>query len=327
MKAIILKVRPNSRFHFGKTALDNEVGLSDTSDWMHSDSLFAALVQNIAKYAPEEIENFIQLFEKHKIKISSLFYCLKNIEKNEIHYLLPKPIHASNLVNEKSDSHIIKKVKRTKFVSLKFLQKNFDADTIENKDLPKPFEKGTTIQVKQRFFDSEDDKKDPYSISFIQIPKHTGKKHAKFETHFYFLYDENSLTEKEKNLFKFAVDLIRFEGLGGRKSSGFGFVEEVCFNTDFNYSFKSDTYMSLGLSIPESLDDLKKFNYYDTIKRGGRQRKFDYLKSIQMISEGAILNTSDFKGQVVELSKDDNAPSKRLGICLTLPIHENYGNS
>jgi CRISPR/Cas system CSM-associated protein Csm4 (group 5 of RAMP superfamily) len=64
--------------------------------------------------------------------------------------------------------------------------------------------------------------------------------------------------------------------------------------------------------------------FYLTIKRGGRYLDNEYLKTIQMLLEGAVFD-KDIQGQIVVLK--DQPPVLRYGLSLTLPLHHNFVNN
>ena len=47
-KAIILKCRQGSRFHFGEFVREQSTALFHTGDYIHSDVLFAAFISSLA---------------------------------------------------------------------------------------------------------------------------------------------------------------------------------------------------------------------------------------------------------------------------------------
>ncbi|MEM6966151.1 MAG: hypothetical protein AAF573_15405, partial [Bacteroidota bacterium] len=101
MKSVVLKCPKFGRFHFGKTGLDENSSLSRSSEYIHSDTLFSAMITMCSKIAPDEIKNLIKAFKSGGIKISSAFPCLelttersegeKIIRSQKIINFLPKP--------------------------------------------------------------------------------------------------------------------------------------------------------------------------------------------------------------------------------------------
>lgn len=71
MKAVILRCKPNAQFHFGKVALDSNMALANTSNYIHSDTLFSGLMNACAVLYPNQVQSFIDAFQRNIFKISS----------------------------------------------------------------------------------------------------------------------------------------------------------------------------------------------------------------------------------------------------------------
>lgn len=326
IKTVVLELTPNSRFHFGKASIDVNTALADTDEYLHSDVLFSALVNNLAQAKDKEfVDQFVGCFKSGKIKISSGFYCIKDGDSYE--YLLPKPVTATNSIKDYSK---IKTVKKIQFISTALWDVN-----------PNDWLKDDYLKTKQAVFSNKtsfaditniytkeivpnlvkhkpnEEAEGPFSIAVIQIPKLTDK----LSIHFYFLYEINDdLSEDMKSAFQYAVDMIAFNGLGGERSSGCGSVESIKWDANecpLNYSLTGFT-TNLGLLIPDK-DEFDNCLSYKLITRGGRKAKnVDQLKRVRMISEGAILQTEEKElGKTVALSIEH----QRYGqpICINIP--------
>lgn len=346
MRTVVIEAKPLSRFHFGKLAIDNKTGLSDTSDWLSSDALFSALVNNVAKYKADQTETFIKLFEESKVRISSLFYCLSNGTRTI--YFLPKPINASTKLKEGTDYPVIKRIKKVRFVSQAVLETygekwvehltelNFVGNAVLlNQEYTEDFKKEVDglylksiaphINTRPMSPKGEGEEKVPqnelFQTAYVQLPlfKH-------WKSNFYFLVDDLDINEEERKPLNFAIELIRFEGLGGKRNVGYGWVDKVDLIPEFPLSWKtgrSQKLITTGLLIPKNLDEFKKFDAYELIPRGGREiDSKTTLKVVNMIAEGALLNGDDhLKGQLVDISpKTGEKKFFRLGTCVTLPL-------
>ena len=79
MKVIILKSKPGTRFHFGKAlgAFTEESHNTQkiTSDYLHSDTLWSALLVR-ALSSPETVDDFIAQSISGAFKISSAFFVI-----------------------------------------------------------------------------------------------------------------------------------------------------------------------------------------------------------------------------------------------------------
>lgn len=326
IKAVVLELTPNSRFHFGKASIDANTALADTDEFLHSDVLFSALVNNLAQVKDKAfVDEFVACFERRGIKISSGFYCIK--EGDNYEYLLPKPVTATNFIKEYSK---IKAVKKIQFIPTALWEVSpenwFNGSCIETKRalLPKKngLERIENLYTKEIVpnlvkHKPDDNAKGPFSIAVIQIPKINNG----ISIHFYFLYEINdSVPENTKSAFKYAVDMIAFNGLGGERSSGCGFVERVNWDgPEFPIPHLSTGFTTnLGLLMPDK-NEFDNCLFYKLITRGGRKSKeIEQLKRVRMISEGAIIhNTGQEFGRTVALS----TAHLRYGqpICINIP--------
>ncbi len=331
IKAVVLELTPNSRFHFGKASIDVNTALADTDEFLHSDVLFSALVNNLAQAKDKAfVDEFVSCFKSGGIKISSGFYCIK--EGDNYEYLLPKPVNATNFIEfeDKEDYPKIKTAKKIQFIPTTLWNVNpkewFNGGCIETKRalLPKKdgFERVENLYTKEIVpnlvkHKPNDNAKGPFSIAVIQIPKIK----KDISIHFYFLYEvKDSVSEDMKSAFRYAVDMIAFNGLGGERSSGCGFVEGINWDTPEYPIQNSPTGFTanLGLLIPNK-EKFGNYLFYKLITRGGRKAKeVEQLKRVRMISEGAIIrDASQELGKTVDLSPNH----LRYGqpICINIP--------
>ncbi|MBK5261555.1 MAG: type III-A CRISPR-associated RAMP protein Csm4 [Peptostreptococcaceae bacterium] len=349
MRTVIIKAKPLSRFHFGKSAIDNKTGLADTSDWMSSDALFSALVNNVAKYKANKTNEFIKLFEDTKVRISSLFYCLSNEMK--IIYFLPKPVNASTKLPEDSQYLVIKKVKKIRFLSQAVLE-TYGEDWVKqmdnlttignamllkeelpgniNKEIDGLYKKGFATNINSRPKPLKDEEtgetkipqNELFQTDYIQLPLYEN-----WKTHFYFLVEDEKLNEEERKLLNFAIDLVRFEGLGGKRNVGYGWIDQIDKNQTSPFTWVPGTEslksITTGLFIPQNLEEFNRLQAYELVQKGGRKiDKTTTLKVVNMITEGALLKGTEMpKGKMADISPDENNSTYfRLGICITLPL-------
>ncbi|BDD12952.1 CRISPR-associated protein Csm4 (plasmid) [Fulvitalea axinellae] len=336
MRVYHIYTRAGSRFHFGATAVDNLTGLASGTGHMPSDSLFSALVNCLAKYDGEMTERLIGMFDSKRVSVSSVFYFLEK-EGNRV-YFLPKPVDASNRVDEKAGVRA-KEVKKVRFVSKGILDR-YGADWAKHfgefvyvgssalalaeeigrgelRHLKRLYATGTATHVNTRPHSGEE-ATELYETAYMALPEHGDG----WETGMYFLCDTDGLADVERKLFDFAVRLLRFEGLGGKRSSGYGFVDRVEEGTEAFDTGASDTYLSLGLCVPENAGELGRFEAYELCVRGGRHiGSAVRLKRVNMIREGALLSGGGGPlGSCVDVSPDGEGSYLRLGICLVYPL-------
>jgi len=342
MEPIIIKLKPNSRFHFGKIALDPNVALSDTDEFIHSDLLFSALVNNLAQIKDKDFVNrFIDCFRSDKIKISSGYYCIEQDRKYT--YLLPRPIHAPTFFSEEYEN--IKKIKDIRFITPAVLRKHPSSWTQNcipvGNVLFSPEEINRNIKPSHILYSKEvvphlvkhkpnENAEGPFSLRIIQIPELDSS-----TVHFYFLHEISpDIDDELKEAFYFTVEMIKFNGLGGERSSGCGQVEDIIvgdplFKQNELYTIikdKSEIRMSLGLIIPADENEFNKFSFYDYITRGGRMtNRHGELKRVHMLSEGSVIQSAkEIKCSTEDISQEGNQYYLRYGQALTINIPNFY---
>lgn len=309
IKTVVLELRPHSRFHFGKASIDVNTALADTDEFLHSDVLFSALVSNLAQNKDKKyVDEFVDCFTKNQIKISSGFYCIK--DENNYHYLLPKPVTATNFIKDYSK---IKPVKKLQLIPTSLWEtspnKWFESDCNETKQALIPNE--TNFDSIENLYKKEivpnlvkhkpnESAEGPFSLAVIQVPKLDND----LSIHFYFLYEINEkISDEMQKAFEYAVDMIAFNGLGGERSSGCGSVAAIdwkvnqCPINDLETGLKTN----LGLLIPTE-EEFKNCQSYKLITRGGRKaQSISQLQRVRMISEGAIIKSENIHGKTVDL--------------------------
>ncbi len=333
MKAIILQCNPSTKFHSGKIRVDTTNMLEDSSEILHSDTLFSAIVNLAAKVMPDEVENVIDWFRNDLIKISSIFYCL---EKNgEYLYFLPKPIH----FNIESAGYDRKSVKRIDFVSKGILEANtavkdwFDENictVIQDQFLCLNTELlalGVSGSVKKsiKIYDivttpkvhvhkNIEDKRDRY---YTQTNIHLADNEGFANINLYFLIEEK-IKNEDKIKWQTLLSLLPHEGIGGDRSAGCGIFEGIE-EMPFELQSQQNKIISLSLSIPIDASEFEAFEYFQFTYRGGRQTHNDgILKRVRMINEGAILKNATVNGSLADISDKGNSKYYRNGKCFVL---------
>ncbi len=339
MKIIRLPLRPYTRAHFGQLKIDHDLALNDTDNFAHSDTLFSALVHNYAKSPNTKTdtndlistEDFIKYFDEEQISISSLFYYLKNTESNtETIYLLPKPTSLSIFDSKTKGNH--KERNRIEYISAGVWKNGLQhADLLDkstytilqdnivvlNDELDKL---GLQNTEKLRLFSKVDSPKSPqrgpenaaiFYQADVQIAgKPTYKKSGAtnhFEIGWYFMYEAEG--DAETALLK-ATSIMSYTGIGGEIHHT-GRTPDKSPETDTLdiAPQESNVYCSLSLINPNPhKEELKQVRYCRTVMRGGRpiSSEKDSAKIVRMIQEGAILNSNEVKGRLVELGTDLN---------------------
>lgn len=341
MKAVILKTKPNAQFHLGKIALDIDTSLDATSEYIHSDTLFSAIINILAKIYPEKVADFIEHFEQSNLKISSGFYCME-LGKATI-YFLPKPIQTVlPKSSDKNPNH--KALKKIQFVSLgvwkegitpnkwesecfilqeKFVlsKKEVAEGIVPNPEKIKIYKVHSLPKVAVHKATQEDSL---FYQTNIQMASNTALS-SEIKNHFYFLLDSKNLSEDDEKLLWTCLHLLAEEGIGGERSTGCGHFVGVEYKDFENINFDTaHKYCSLSLTIPKDETELQNFEFYQVFTRGGRRTEKGQLKRIKTIAEGAI-QKNELVGNIVDISPENSDKVfLRNGMNFSLAIHPNF---
>lgn len=343
MKAKLLKLKPNGRFHFGKPMIDSNTSLTDTDEFIHSDVLFSALVNNLATVkSKEDVNQFIKGFESGAIKISSGFYCIENQKTSDVDkqylFFLPRPVHIVNTISiEEYDK--VKHVKRIKFIDSALLGKNisdwevksnFAMDTVSLTELGVGLDElslyqkdiATHVGIRNKSEDTDVKTGGPFKVSYISI---SDLKEFSLQVHFYFLYEVSD--SKYESDFELAVELLSYNGIGGERSSGYGAIEaiETIESLPTCFEENNSTYqMTLSKVVPKA-EEMKLLCYYTHSIRGGRETTKGTLKSVAMLNEGAIVQ-KDIQGRLVDISVEENRSYLRYGKAFCIGLSNIMGD-
>ncbi len=332
MQAIILKSNPGTRFRFGEAlgAYTEELNNAQktTSDYLHSDTLWSALVNAWALTCPDSLENFLLACNNGQFKLSSAFYCVE-YKGNKV-FFLPKPATLNLFQTDEP-----KKLKRIKFISKGIWEQGvlpnewFDKSKctlLQNESIValkaevneqiNLFQKVTNHKNRARDVSNREDAF-YYETDLFLLSDES------YKTDWYFLI-ENNLQGDLIGDFRNAMQTLIHFGIGGERSSGCGSLtnfSEVNYTTDIKeYTGKA----SVSLIAPEK-NWLTDDSFYQVIKRGGRfLEKGKSLPMIQMLLEGAVFD-SEIKGCIVKLN--EQPPVLRYGLNLSIPVHNNFINN
>ena len=332
MQAYILKSNPGTRFRFGEAlgAYTEEQSNTQktTSEFLHSDTLWSALVNAWTLCCPQTVEDFISECENGKFKLSSAFYCVE-FEENII-YFLPKPV-SLNLFRFAEP----KKLKEVRFISkgvweagllpedwfnpskCVLLQgESIVALKSEINTPVKIFTRETNPKVRAR---NINDRNNSFFFQTDLFLLHG----ENYKVNWYFL-TQNNLSENLQDDFKKAMQTMVNFGIGGERSSGCGSLTEFV-EKELNIEPVeiSNYKCSISLTAPAE-NELGDNSLYQTSKRGGRfLEKGRCLPMIQMLLEGAVFET-EITGKIVELNQEP--PILRYGLNLSIPLHNNFIN-
>jgi CRISPR-associated protein Csm4 len=259
-----------------------------------SDTFLSALFVNNLDYG----EKLVNLVEKDKILISDA------LPYAEDELLIPKPI--MNLTKEKSltaSTTLSKNLKKLSFIPLSSISKykcGFDNETEINHI--------TNIEKNIGVYDQRINlqyDEDPYYVSNFVFQEKSG-------LYILIKYDNDEDFEE----FKDNVESLGFNGVGGRKSSGFGkfIILEI---NDFLYrKDNSDLKLLLSTFYPndDELDCLNnEGNTFSLLKRSGIILESNFSKkkrSIYAIKSGGTFK-QEYQGKIIS-QKSDSHPIYRF---------------
>ena len=333
MHLIKLKCQSGSQFHFGESTPFEDSVLHKSSEIIHSDTLFSAMVCLAAKIGLKNPEKILG-----NSYISSCFYVMEK-ENNHI-FFLPRP--TVPLFGEAA----FKKIKKIKYVSLgvfrtkKPIKSWFDSinqdrshyDLVAGNNWIATKSEFQRLNIELTLAD----KLKLYHIQTLpQVRVHTDEKinklyqverlqiadnsliDPKLNVHFYFL-----LHGELSNDMRTIIHLLQDEGLGGQRSIGFGLFSGVEIISGIKeFDMEGDKYINLSLISPHQDDfDYLKLSYYQPIIRGGRNLSTGgTLKQVLMLKEGATVNNK-IKGNIVDISIDADGTNLRYGRSFLLLI-------
>lgn len=324
MQAILLIPGTGSQFHLGETGLD------DSSDLLHSDTLFSALA-NVYEFALSGARTFIDLVGNGKLSFSSGLYAMlkKNSQEPPLLFL-PKPTVTYRNVEDR------KRYKSIKYFSLGVWEKfrsTFNAvsfvSELEFVD-PKLFTIGNEfICFEKELGPCPEAFKNHSFRGFATSPKvkvHTTLTEDRLyhetavQFNSFFVCDQeyegaycvllrSDLTCEQYRELLAAFRIMADEGVGGQRSSGKGQFREVREVTiEIPCSGEATSYLGLSIISPADYNEFKAMEKYELFIRGGgslgmRGNSEEHRKQARFVKEGALLRR-EIKGRIVDVSPD-----------------------
>jgi CRISPR-associated protein Csm4 len=341
MHALLLIPGDGGQFHFG------ESGLDDSSDLLHSDTLFSALA-NIYEYAFGGAKRFIELVGSGKLSFSSgLYALLKNGSDKPLALFVPKPVVTWSATDDR------KRYKNLKYFSLGVLaefSKQFNAQKLptgldlanlptignefvchpdEFEDSPGDFANRSfrrfTTSPKVKVHTTPDDLDRLYYETTVQFHSFSVAG-ARYEGAYCVLFDAEGLNAEKRREFLAAVRIMADEGVGGQRSSGKGQFREVReVRIDVPSPKNATAYLGLSVFSPADGDEFRALERYELFVRGGgslgwRGESERHRKQARFVREGALMRRL-VSGRIVDLSPDKEPDSiKRNGRNFAIPI-------
>lgn len=336
LQAYLLRCKPRARFHFGKVAPDNNTSLNATSEWLHSDTLFSAVVNILAALYPvTEVDDLVEHFRNSDIRLSSAFYCLMQGESPI--FFLPKPVHYRSAS---------KQLNRVKFISKAVWEEGWKPDdwgdptkcvflqngavvaarkeikeiaAIKTKKV-NLFEEADAPRVKVHSIDQQDSF---FYLTYLAIADNS-ELFADYTAHFYFLIETSEGFEKTADYQKIvdALHLLPVQGIGGERTSGCGQFEGLE-KIDFSLPQNQGGFCTLSLALPKP-EEFAQFEAYQVLTRGGRnfgsETTQSYLDFVRMLAEGAFSRTK-ITGDIANISgRVAQEVYLRYGMPIQLPV-------
>jgi CRISPR-associated protein Csm4 len=322
MQAILLIPGNGSQFHLGETGLD------DSSDLLHSDTLFSALA-NVYECALNGAEEFIDLVENAKLSFSSgLYAMLKKGTQEPPLLFLPKPTVTYSKLKDR------KRYKSIKYFSLgvwEEFRNSFDAEKFASGLIfsGKPLV-GNEFMCLDRELGSDPEAFRHCSFrGFTTSPKvkvHTTLQEDRlyhettvqfnsfvadgqeYEGAYCVLF-RHDLTDEQYRGFLAALRIMADEGVGGQRSSGKGQFREVREVTiDIPEEECASAYLGLSIVSPADYSEFDALERYELFIRGGgslgwRGISEKHRKQARFVKEGALMNRN-IAGDILNVSPD-----------------------
>ena len=325
--------------HFGELG----IGMEETSDRIHSDTLFSAWVSAYARLLGKDaVEELLEQFKPETealFRLSSTFIYRQTKEKTI--YYLPRPIKRQ--INYPDDDlEFAKEYKKLNYLPLEVWQRWYQGEGWQESDTEEL--KARVKKEKSQFKALENSGTFEYkAFEKEKLPKiavdrttratniyHTNFVYFKENAGLYFLVEFSN--PEFQNTFLNVLNFLGEEGIGGERSSGAGQfeVEPSELTNEWEQAIKFDKgnfHSLISLFWEESLsENFLENSSYEWLRRGGwissspsgSQRR---RKSVQMFAEGSVFQEQP-KGQLANVTPDGFKLHQiyRSGISLSLSI-------
>lgn len=329
----IIKLNFSSPLHIGEVG----IGLEESSLVLHSDTIFNAICNALAKlYGRDWVTDFLQNFKKEPtFRISSGFPFADKI------LYFPKPMSRANIDDDLLQDYS-KSLKKTSYLTKGFFEKWIAEKKLSEKDLKNITENGDSKDC--------DDKGSGLGTGFL-LPKVSISRESA-ESSIYFLgsvrFKEKSglwfildCTSKEwENRVRSALRLLQHDGIGGKRTWGYGsfILKEEILQLELP---DSSAHLLLSLFYPKEsedpADDEKQLfsdenARWDFSLRGGYAYPYGSRNSSQkpqrlFIKEGSIFEKKP-EGKLIEDESGLEGIEKlyHYGFAYSIPISINGGN-
>ncbi|HID28082.1 MAG TPA: type III-A CRISPR-associated RAMP protein Csm4 [Methanosarcinales archaeon] len=299
----IVKLYPMSPFHLGERG----IGVEETSDIIHSDTLFSAIAHNWRIfYGNRDLESLLKLFNKNPpFLISSAYPFAKEV------LFFPRPF----IKDFKPE--LRKKFKKVRFVSQKVFEELIE-DKIPEENFIQKDKIWITKNERDKLRELEDSKREITIWKKTERPRvaldlisssaniyHFGEVVFSEGCGYYFLVDYRNNNCKSK--LEPVIRLLGEEGIGGDRTSGRGLFELKDNKDNFkefalNISNSNKNFVTLSLYHPTKEEVKKEFlqkSNYELITRKGWIYSPDInnlrRRTIRMFAEGSVFPKQEKK--------------------------------
>jgi len=346
MQYSIIKLKPESPFHIGEKG----VGLEETSNIIHSDTLFSAICNAFRLlYGNEELKEMLELFKVNDppFLLSSAFLYSDDVLvfplplcinwKRYVDNELIDGLNTGREEKEKIDKFdLLKKMKKVKFISKRI----FD-DVIKDETKIKEYINDKNIKQGILFSENELEKlKVDIFYKKTETPRVTLDRRSHASNIYYFgevLFSEKcglyflidfKCNEELKSKIKASIRLLGDEGVGGDRTSGKGLFKPIFENNLKLETTNTNTFLTLSLTYPLN-SELKpiKEGFYELIMRRGWIYSLNQTnlrkKTIMMLTEGSVFRGT-VVGKIVDVTPDimrnrESHPVYRYGYSFLVP--------
>lgn len=307
MELTICKIEPRAPFHMGT----KETILEDTSEYIHSDTLFSAICNAYRLlYGKDKLEELLKLYTNNTppFLLSSAFPYIGG-SSDVLLFPIPKSVDLGKYVDERKKYKKVELISKSIFLKIISgeINKTFinDCHLIQNnrvlitdlENIGKGDKKiWTSMEIPRVAIDSITNSTNIYHVGEVVYSAGCG---------LYFLIDFKNPEFIEK--VKSAIRVLGDEGIGGERTYGKGLFKVKNFELiEFDIT-SNNNFVTLSLYYPgqEELNGLN--GYYDLVKRGGWIYSIDGIsmrrKTIRMFVEGSVFNKpSESYGKLISVT-------------------------
>jgi CRISPR-associated protein Csm4 len=350
MEALLLRCRDGVQFHLGERSLE------DTSELVHADTIFSALA-NVYALAYDAAAEWVNHIQDGRIHISSAMHCLELSWRPEPVFFVPRPPFRYG--GAAAEPTAAKRIRRIRYVSAGLLAEIRSAviPASDPEEVPvcaldllafpvigeryacteaelAPLKPGEVPQlpltetvmlprVQVRTPTVEDNYYHAAGFTFVPPVLEGGRR---IRGHFYVLV-EHTLDPGDWERFLACLRLLADEGIGGERSAGYGWFQDVeLLPSPFPVAWPGGGMnLSLAPVVPSDDEEFGRAVHYELFVRGGgslgeRGDARAHRRRVRMMREGALF-LGPVRGRLVDVSPELNPrPHSLLRCGLNFPL-------